>query len=178
MLFEKCPPKSLIQNVLVSKMSQKWVLAKTHMKHEGSISSFASFCVCVLWTLWPDVVVGRSSKSCPKKYMHQFKLKSAVLRHNRNILLNVWATFARNFVPKNFQKSPNLVTLQSSSKSFAQNFFFFSKVDSIFFHSISLRRMICCRGVSGHPWPRCWSVWQEVLGDQFSYKSSPNICLL
>ena len=43
--------------------------------------------------------------------MHQFKLKSAVLRHNRNILLNVWATFARNFVPKNFQKSPNLVTL-------------------------------------------------------------------
>ena len=87
------------------------------------------------------------SKKCPL----QFNIKSAIFHNSLKMLLNIWATFARNFVPKNFQKSPNLVTLQSSSKSFAQNFFFFSKVDSIFFHSISLRRMICCRGVSGHP---------------------------
>ena len=28
------------------------------------------------------------------------------------MLLNTWATFARNFVPKNIKKSPNLVKLQ------------------------------------------------------------------
>ena len=31
------------------------------------------------------------------------------------LLLNFLATFARNFVPTNFQKSPNLVTLHPSS---------------------------------------------------------------
>ena len=30
------------------------------------------------------------------------------------MLLNIWATFAKYLVPKNFQKSPNLVTLPSS----------------------------------------------------------------
>ena len=43
----------------------------------------------------------------PKKYPHQFNIKSAII-HNSDKYIQ--ATFARNFVRKNFQKSPNLVT--------------------------------------------------------------------
>ena len=47
----------------------------------------------------------------PKKFIHQFNVKSAVLHKCPKMLLNIQATFARNFDPKIFQKSPNLVTL-------------------------------------------------------------------
>ena len=39
--------------------------------------------------------------------MHSFQNIPKLLR-------NIWATFARNFIPKNFKKSPNLVTLDIS----------------------------------------------------------------
>ena len=47
----------------------------------------------------------------PKNHPHQFHIKSAVFHNSPKLLLNIWATFTSNFVPKNFQKVPNLVTL-------------------------------------------------------------------
>ena len=37
----------------------------------------------------------------PKKYMHQFNIKSTILPQSPKMLLNVWATLSRNFVPNN-----------------------------------------------------------------------------
>jgi len=34
--------------------------------------------------------------------------------------LYIWATFGRKFVAKNFQKSPNLVTLQASDSTLSK----------------------------------------------------------
>ena len=47
----------------------------------------------------------------PKKYPHQFNVKSSIFHNSPKFLVNIWATFARNFVPKNFEKSPNPFTL-------------------------------------------------------------------
>ena len=63
------------------------------------------------------------SKKCPnclqklpQKFPHQFNVKSYIFHNSPKLLLNIWATFARNFVPENFQKSPNLVTLELRRK--------------------------------------------------------------
>ena len=47
----------------------------------------------------------------PKKYPNPFNLKNVIFLSSPKLLLNIWATFAKNFVPKSFQKSLNLVTL-------------------------------------------------------------------
>ena len=52
--------------------------------------------------VWPDVGVKSSpifSESCPKS-IHQFNTKGAIFHNIPKLLLNIWATFARNFVPK------------------------------------------------------------------------------
>ena len=38
-------------------------------------------------------------------------INSALFHNSLKMLLNIWATIVRIFVPKYFQKSPNLVTL-------------------------------------------------------------------
>ena len=45
-------------------------------------------------------------RKLPKKYPHQFNVKSAILHNIPTLLLNIWATFARNFVPLNFKNRP------------------------------------------------------------------------
>ena len=44
-------------------------------------------------------------------YMRQFYVKCANFRNSPKLLQNIWATYARNLVANNFQKSPNLFTL-------------------------------------------------------------------
>ena len=71
---------------------------------------------CRLLTVWPDVRVKSSpifSKSC-SKISTSVKHKKCHFHNRPKMFLNIWATFAWNFVPKNFQKSPNLVTLATS----------------------------------------------------------------
>ena len=50
-------------------------------------------------------------QNMPKKYPHQFNIKSAIFHESPKLSLNIWATFERNFAPNTFQKSSNLVTL-------------------------------------------------------------------
>ena len=64
--------------------------------------------------VWTDVGVKSSpiiSHKLPKKYPHQFNVKSDLFQISPKMLLNIWTIFAKSSVPKNFQKSPNLVTL-------------------------------------------------------------------
>ena len=42
----------------------------------------------------------------PKTYPHQFNIKRAIFQNSLKMLLNIWATFAKYLVPKNFKKSP------------------------------------------------------------------------
>ena len=65
-------------------------------------------------TEWPVVGVKSSpifSKSCPKSIHISLTYKSADFHDSPQLLINIWATFTLNFVPKNFKKSPNLTTL-------------------------------------------------------------------
>ena len=52
----------------------------------------------------------RSPKFCTK-WPHQFSLKIDVFQNKPTKSLHVWAPFVRKFFAKNFQESPNLVTL-------------------------------------------------------------------
>ena len=59
---------------------------------------------------WPDVGV-KSRLIFSKNYPHLFNVKSPFFHHCQKLLKHIWVTFARRFVHRNFQKSPNLVTL-------------------------------------------------------------------
>ena len=70
---------------------------------------------CINVLCLPTSVTRCQSKKQPnflkkllKKY--QFNIKVPFSQQPK-MLLDIWAFVARNFVPKNFQKSPNLVTL-------------------------------------------------------------------
>ena len=63
--------------------------------------------------VWPDIVVQSSrnvSKSCPKSSIGSFYIRVRFFNVAQKLPI-FWATFVRHFVAKNFQKSPNLVTL-------------------------------------------------------------------
>ena len=41
----------------------------------------------------------------------QYTLENGCIQKGQNVITYIWATFVRKIVIKNFQKSPNLVTL-------------------------------------------------------------------
>ena len=57
------------------------------------------------------------SREIYSKCRKAFFLISAVFQNSKNRSPNIWATFVRELVDKKFQKSPNLVTLQSQTTS-------------------------------------------------------------
>ena len=63
--------------------------------------------------VWPDAGIKSSQKFqlLPKMNTQQFLLKSDDFQNSLKKQLNIWAIFKWKCVSKNFQKSPNLVTL-------------------------------------------------------------------
>ena len=61
-------------------------------------------------TRWRKKGIPNLSKNCPKRSNGSFSLK-VMSFENPKKLSSILATFERKIVPKNFQKSPNLVTL-------------------------------------------------------------------
>ena len=62
---------------------------------------------------WQEVGVKSSpnvSKSYPRSSHNSFCIRVRYFKISQKLLI-IWASFSRNFVTKNFQKSPNLVTL-------------------------------------------------------------------
>ena len=53
--------------------------------------------------------------SCPTVYTHVY-IKRSIFHNSLKMLEKNWATFAKNFVPKNLQKSSNLVTLDTTQR--------------------------------------------------------------
>ena len=89
------------------------------------------------------------------------------------LMQNIWATFARNFVPKNFQKSPKLVILWTISQFPIRLFYFIPlstkssdlnhrdiSIDTWIERSLWLDRFI--RSFSGN-WKLCRLQWQKKV---------------
>ena len=82
----------------------------------GAADSSPLLALCDRPSVWPDVGVKSSpifSKSCPKCSQCRFYIRVRFFKIAQRVAI-ILATFARDFVTKNFQKSPNLVTLSST----------------------------------------------------------------
>ena len=78
------------------------------------------------WAVWPDGII-KDSRISPKvvqNVLTSVRCKKCHFYNSSKLLLNIWTTFARNFVPKNFQKSPKLVTLFVIVKWVLELFYF------------------------------------------------------
>ena len=69
----------------------------------------------VLFPVWPDVGIKSDQNfqigSCQKSKQNSFFSKCGIFQNTHKSCTNIWASFIRTIVAKNFQKSPNLVTL-------------------------------------------------------------------
>ena len=85
----------------------------------GAADSSPLLALCDRPSVWPDVGVKSSpifSKSCPKCSQCRFYIRVRFFKIATKKLSIIWASFGKSFVAKNFQKSPNLVTLPTTHK--------------------------------------------------------------
>ena len=64
--------------------------------------------------VWPDFEIKYFFKSCHKSNHRSVHPQRVIFRNSLKVVKNIWATFGRKFVAKNFRKMPNLVTLTTS----------------------------------------------------------------